>query len=198
MNKTKIILIVLLVIAVILLGLFWYLSSIKQKEEVVIDYTPPIDTNQPLDNEEVEKEKEEPVLKIPQASEQEKLQAQLIKMSSAFVERYGSFSNQSDFENLEDLLQFMSKNLEFKTQRFINDKRFEGVDSNIYYGMTTKVLNNKSVDFSSGRSKAFFKFSTQRQEVVGSSINANVFYQDVEIELIKEAGVWKIDKINWL
>ncbi len=134
----------------------------------------------------------------PKISEAEKLKAQLQKMSFAFAERYGSYSNQSDFENLEDLMPFMSASLKSKTQDFIAGKRAQAKRAAIYYGITTKALNGQVEEFSPEIGRAKFKISCQRQEIVGSTANANVYYQDLEISLIKESGIWKVNKVTWL
>jgi len=197
-NKIFIILIILLLIAIILAGLFWYLSSQKQKQilnQNFVNYQPP--ANNLNVNQNTNLQPKPKITRPPKVSEEEKLKAQLTKMASAFTERYGSYSNQSDFENLEDLMTFMSKSLEHRTENFIREKRAQANQAAIYYGITTKSLKTEILDFSPEIGQAKFKVSTQRQEIVGSSVNAKVFYQDVEIKMIKEGGVWVVDQIEW-
>lgn len=193
-----IILIILLLAAIILVGVFWYLSTQTQKESLnqnIVNYQAPgsnLNTNENINA------APEPLVSWPEISEEEKLKAQLTKMSSAFAERYGSYSNESDFENLEDLMTFMSSSLKSKTENFIREKRVEASAQAIYYGITTKSLKTELISFSPETGRATFKVSTQRQEIIGSSANARVYYQDIELEMIKEGGVWKINKAIWL
>ena len=105
-------LIVLLLIAIALFGVFWYLSNNANKNNVVA----PIDNNA-LIAEENKIATKTPVIipenknTLPPVSYEEKEKAQLQQLVSAFVERYGSYSNQTDFENLTDLMPFMSQSL---------------------------------------------------------------------------------------
>ncbi len=205
MNKTRIVLIILLIIAVVLLGVFWYLSRENEQEsnnnlinnnlEQIENINQEAETTETIQNQTSQQEIEEYVSKI---SETDKLKAQLQKIAVAFVERYGSYSNQSDYENLEDLLSFMTRNLKSTTQNFINTKRSEQQDNSMYYGMTTKVLNAEIEIFSPQTNFIKFNLATQRQEMVGSSANTNVFYQNANLELKEQGGVWKVDKITWL
>jgi len=207
-NKVKIILIVLLVVAMILLGVFWFLSSQNAKQDVInlVDNQTqdiPEDVKQEnmvAENNVKQPETSESEIKdyISKISKSDKLKAQLQKFTIAFVERYGSYSNQSNFENLEDLLVFMTHSLRTKTADFINLRRRQQRETAIYHGMTTKVLNSKIENFSVDTNFIKLNISTQKQEMIGSSINTNTFYQNVDVELKQEGGIWKVNKITWL
>jgi len=122
----------------------------------------------------------------------------LQQVAVSFVERYGSYSNQSDFENLEDLLSFMSADFAQRTKNFIYSQRLNQRFDQIYYGLTTKAMNSQVIDFYPERNLVKFKVITQKQEIVGGSENANVFYQDAEVEFINSGGIWKVNSLNWL
>jgi len=205
-RKVKLILIVLLIIAVMLLGVFWFLSNQSKQNNSIVDLNNTQnniveETPDKINNAEgakkliSEKEIEEYISKV---SETDRLKSQLQKIAVAFTERYGSYSNQSNFENLEDLTVFMTRSFKSNTENFVDSRRRQQRDSSIYYGMTTKVLNSKVEIFSVDTNFVKFNISTQKQEMIGSSANANTFYQNAEIELKQEAGVWKVDKITWL
>jgi len=189
MSKLKIILIIVLVVAIVLLAIFWILARQDKDDEVILPDI--VDQNQDVQPEPTPK----PKVTRPQISEEDRLKAQLQKMSTAFVERFGSYSNQSDFENLEDLKPFMSRGFKIWTDDFVSENRKQADETAIYYGITTKSLKATLIDFSSFSVK--FKISTQRQEVFGASVNSNVYYQDIDMELVNEAGVWKVDKAIW-
>ena len=205
-NRVKAVLIVLLIVAVILLGAFWYLSN--QSEQSNLNNNLNTNTGNNLKDNNVNDnvnnsgntENNKPTApRITVAiSETEKLKSQLEKIATAFVERYGSYSNQSDYENLEDLMQFMTRNLKSKTESFIKSKRAGSRDNSIYYGVTTKVLNIQDEVFTPNANFIKFNASAQKQEMVGSSANTNVYYQNVDVELKKEGGIWKVNKITWL
>lgn len=201
------ILILILILAIVLLVVFWFLLRSKNEKQVII----PQDNldnnitnleNNSLNNLETETEDTETdsgitVAPIKTVSEEEKLKSQLRKLAISFTERYGSFSNSSDYENLEDLLQFMTSDLKNKTQNFIDSKRRANEDNLIYYGMTTRALNTKILEFDVNLNRVIFEVSCQKQEVFGTAINSNTFYSSAEVKFEKSGGVWKVDEFSW-
>ncbi len=198
MSKLKILLIILLVIAIILLAVFWYLASQANKQPAVVV---PLVTEENQNNiqEPVtpDNSQNEPVVPESLITEEEKLKAQLEKIVSAFVERFGSFSNQSNYENLEDLMSLMTDNFKSWAENYIRQKRESGANTSVYYGMITKTMNVSVVDFSQEMGEAEFNVSTQRQESLGSVANSRVFYQDATVRLVEEGGLWKVTEMRW-
>ena len=188
-------LIVLLLIAIALFGVFWYLSKNANKNNVVA----PIDNNA-LIAEENKIATETPVVVpenrniLPPVSDEEKEKAQLQQLASAFVERYGSYSNQTDFENLTDLMTFMSQSLKNWAENLIDSKRVNSNSQAPYYGVTTKVLKTEIIEFTDELVK--IKVATQKSEMFGTDYNSKVSYEDLMVSLIKEDGVWKVNEIK--
>lgn len=193
MSKKVLIIILLIIVAIVLIVVFWFWNN--QEPEVIV----PVDNNVPNNDVVLPDPQPQPQPRpvVPQISEEEKLQAQLTRMASSFAERYGSYSNQSNFENLEDLLSFMSVSLKRTTERIISNGRQTDTKPAIYFGVTTKALKNQVINFEPNSETAKFKVSTQRQETIGSAANLKVYYQDAEVEMIKQGGVWVVDKIEW-
>lgn len=193
MSKLKIILIILLVVVLILAGVFWYLTREQDSDGEVI--LPPEDEEQlpSTTNEELETETVATTQR-PVISEEEKLKAQLAKTAKAFTERYGSYSNHSDFENLRDLEPFITRSLQSSFQQIIN--RGSSNDP-IYFGVTTKVLKATLEQFAPNQNLIEFKVSTQRHEVVGSTVNSRTYYQDLKLQMLQEGGVWKVNEVEW-
>ena len=203
-RKLKTILIVLLIVAVVLAGVFWWLlnSASSPPVEPIVEEE---NQNQQTQNENIVP----PVNNQPQnnnikidydsgISESDRLKSQLRKTVVAFTERYGSYSNQADFANLEDLMPFMTQSLQNETSAFIRAQRLQNRSDDIYYGMTSQVLDSEIIEFAPQSGLIIFELSTQRNEMSGSTVNKRTFYQDVRIELDKEGGVWKVNKITWL
>lgn len=142
------------------------------------------------------KEPEEELLTEPASEEtlskKEDLQLKLKELVSFFAERFGSFSNQVPLENLIELKPFMSKKMQLWTEELSKEpsKRVE-----IYHGFTTKALSSEIFDLQEEKAKALVQ--TQRQEATKTTDNIRVFYQEIEIELIKENGEWKINEARW-
>jgi len=111
-----------------------------------------------------------------------------------FAERYGSFSNESYFQNLRDLFPLMSQTMQDKTQGYI-DSNTVGDDVLSYYGVSTRVL---SVSVTEQGDTAEITVKTQREETVGGPYNTSVRYQDLELIMIKIGNDWKIDTATWL
>ncbi len=196
MNNKKIylILIILLILAVGLLGVFWYLATRNTKQLVIEESINNVATT-------TETTVETPVAVVDtkpivnyNVTEEEKDQAQLLKFAGSFVERYASYSNQTDYENLTDLIPFMSVSLKNWANNFVAEKRKNVGENQPYYGITTKTLKKELLSYTDDLVK--IKVSTQRSEMVGADFNAKVFYEDFIVELIKEAGVWKVNSVG--
>jgi len=191
-RKIYLILIILLLLALILAGVFWYLIQNQNKEQRPV-VVPAVE-----EEAKIEPEAEvviEPEAVIPEASDEQKEKAQLGQLASAFSERLGSYSNQSNYENLIDLKAFMSENLQKWADSQISNGRINAGNSGPYFGLTTKALKTEMVSYDS--EQAVFIVSTQRHEVVGADFNDRVYYQDIELEMIKDSGVWVVERFTW-
>jgi len=121
----------------------------------------------------------------------------LVRMASAFAERFGSFSNQSDYGNIRDLQIFMTKSMKTWAENYINDARVKKTQTTIYYGIVTKAISGEAKQFDSDIGKAEVLVKTQRRESSGTSGNSLTFYQDIIIKYVREQGVWRVDGIEW-
>lgn len=121
----------------------------------------------------------------------------IARMASSFAERFGSFSNQSDYKNISDLKPYMTVKMKKWADSYIAENRANGV-SNIYYGIITKSVTYEYLSYDDDMGSAEIVVKARRRESVGISSNTtNVFYQDIKISLIKENGAWKIDSAYW-
>lgn len=121
---------------------------------------------------------------------------ELLSLVLPFVERFGSYSNQGKFENLSDLLPFMTDTMKAWAQKQITiqtEKAFQSV----YRGVTTHALSYTVTTFDTQKGKAEMKVSTQRQEMIGSSANSRSYNQDIVVKLVKNEGVWLVDGVYW-
>jgi hypothetical protein len=122
---------------------------------------------------------------------------ELARIASAFAERYGSYSNQTNYENLEALLVFMTSSFSQSTQTFIAQEREKSRDTTIYYGITARAVSvgTRSLDESAGT--ASFAVSTFRKETIGSSSNAKTFREECVVDFRKDGGAWKVHAVEW-
>ena len=119
----------------------------------------------------------------------------LSKMATSFAERFGSYSNQSNYENISDLQVFMSKKMRAWADEFIAQAKKNY--SAIYYGVTTSAVSAevKKFDTSAGQAEVLVK--TQRQESTGTMSNGATSYQDLLLSFVKERNSWKVDSAVW-
>jgi len=118
-------------------------------------------------------------------------------IAAAFAERFGSYSNHSNYSNIVDLKLFMSNKMQVWADNFINEMKIKSGDSDIYYGVTTKAISQMSNKFDNGLGVAEILVKTQRRESTGTISNTTTIYQDILISFIKERGAWKVDKAYW-
>jgi len=121
----------------------------------------------------------------------------LARMSSAFAERFGSFSNQSDYGNVRDLQIFMTDTMKIWADNYITDARARKIQTTIYYGIVTKAISNEVKQFDADIGQAEILVKTQRRESAGIAGNSATFYQDIIIKYVREQGVWRVSGIYW-
>ncbi|PIS42231.1 MAG: hypothetical protein COT24_04615 [Candidatus Kerfeldbacteria bacterium CG08_land_8_20_14_0_20_40_16] len=124
------------------------------------------------------------------------LESSLKTTASNFTERFGSYSNDSDYENISKLMIYMSESMQKWADHYIKEQQAASLPDAEYYGITTKALSTKTISLDEDKGTAEFTVSTQRRETAGSQ-EAKVFYQDVTIKFIKESGSWKVNEALW-
>ena len=122
----------------------------------------------------------------------------LMRLASSFSERFGSFSNQSNFGNITDLKMFMSLRMQKWSNDFIEKQRENSSSRDIYYSIITKVVSKELIEMNDDTKKASVLIKTRRIESIGSDNNSSdTFSQDIVINFVKEKGVWKVDSATW-
>lgn len=121
----------------------------------------------------------------------------LTRIAAAFAERFGSYSNQSNFGNVTDLEVFMSNKMRNWSVTFVSQQRERLEDTSEYYGITTKAAAKEIKDYDEELGIAVILVHTRRREIMSDS-HSGVFDQDIEISFVKEREAWKVDSANWL
>jgi len=121
----------------------------------------------------------------------------MAKLATAFAERLGSYSNQSNYSNFEDLNIFMTQSMRDWASSYVEKMRAENPYSGSYYGVTTKAVSTEVVNFNDAQGVAEVIVGTQRKE---TSINGgeNNYQQDLRLNFVKESGEWLVDGAYWL
>lgn len=120
----------------------------------------------------------------------------LRKFAASFAERFGSFSNQANYENVTLAKNFMSQAFSKWADDYVAEKTKEKY-SGSYYGMTTTALVSEVKQYDKDAGQAQVMVKTTRRENNDSAGTSKDFNQDILISLIKENGEWKIDNAEW-
>ena len=122
----------------------------------------------------------------------------LIRIAGSFAERFGAYSNQSNFGNISSLKIFMSSKMKKWSDSYIKEQKEKNYDFSIYYGITTKTIASELKDFDDDLGFASVLISTRRREATGTMNNySNTFNQDILIDFAMEDGAWKVDSVYW-
>lgn len=156
------------------------------KEKIII---PTSDNIKPTKTTEI-KNNSQPVSK----EEQGKIVVQ--RLASSFAERYGSFSNQSDYGNIRDLEIFMSEQFKATSEQSINDLRAKKTDYGTYNGVTAKSLSTDITSYTD-KGQAEAVVHTRKRETTADNKGEITYAQDLLLKLIFENGAWKVDGADW-
>lgn len=188
-NRAKVLTAGVLILIAIMLILLFLRRPQTEVEEVVIEE----ETFEVLE----EEEEEETEVIVEPLAEERKQEISASTVVGIFVERFGSYSSESDLANIEDVLSLATTSYQSELETLINEVR-SGTQNSTYYGVTTRVISKKMTVYDEAAGTASFDVVTQREESIGSVQESTVRYQTIRLELRREDGVWKIASATWL
>lgn len=217
MKNKKIFIIFVIIVALLLLGLFYFMfiydfekvnrsrddTSKPQQESSEqdggIDRMPVND-----DEEDKEDDKDRTVrheggdgeVDDP-ANEDSFNEVSLKNMASSFAERFGSYSNHSNYGNFDDLEVFMTDDMKEWAEDFVKEEREKEATNNDYHGVTTKAISANVKEFDKEQGVAEVVVFTKRKESENERSNFKTFDQRLTLEFINQNGVWKVDGTFW-
>ncbi len=115
-------------------------------------------------------------------------------IASRFAERFGSYSNHSNFGNIKDLKLFMTEEMKAWADDYLAEKKNEEY-SGEYYGIITRAINAQEEAYSPDEGKAEIIVKTQKTE--DNNGDKNVYYQNILIKFVNQEGEWKISEAEW-
>ena len=124
------------------------------------------------------------------------LESNLKATAATFAERFGSYSNESNFSNFDTLQDIMTVKMKAWTQNFKSSQPEYQV-GDVYYGIITKSVSIEITVFEKELGRAELILSTQRQEARGSTVNPRTFYQELLLEMVETGAGWKVDSATW-
>ncbi|MBI5077448.1 hypothetical protein HZB94_03640 [Candidatus Falkowbacteria bacterium] len=138
-------------------------------------------------------ENEAPV--IPAVSEKEKQAFSVKALAVAFVERFGSFSNQADYLNFKELLTTMTATMTNWVQKtYIPKLKKEHPADGFFYSISTKTGAVEIIEQKEDSMK--IKMSAIRKETQEGK-GEQEFLQDIILDLKKINNNWLIDGAYW-
>ena len=177
-------LVILLIIALILLLLFLFRARPKvtpvEEEAIVVveEEIPPLVIEPPP-----------PPIELTERLNTASIQS----AAKTFAQRYGSYSNESEYANLRDVLPLMTESFATQTQTFIDQARTpEG-----FYAVTTRIISIEVDELDEEAGQAQLTLSTQREEAIDGPQNLSVRYQTIILTFNKQQGEWKVDSAQW-
>ncbi|NTW22305.1 hypothetical protein HGA34_02020 [Candidatus Falkowbacteria bacterium] len=119
------------------------------------------------------------------------------RLAASFAERFGSYSSHSNFQNMDDLKLFMTDKMKAWSEDFVKTQALKQAGKTDYYGITTKAITKKMVEFDEAKGVAKVSIQSQRRETIGQAGAPVSFGQAIEITLLKQGGTWKVDQAYW-
>ena len=185
-------------IIVIVIAIFMYTFNQKQKaaEQANVPVQTETDANKLFEDALNNKPKTEYVFD-PTAEKNRVLNSEdLRKMALSFAERFGSYSNQANYGNIEDLKIFMAPKMQDWADDYVASLKKADKDSTTYYGITSTAISGDVKKFDDKAGSAEILVTTQRREVVGVG-EPKVFSQAVLIVFEKVKDEWKASSATW-
>ncbi len=115
-----------------------------------------------------------------------------VTVARNFAERYGSFSSDSQFLNLEEVKLISTA----KMQIALEQGKAKMITGQGFYGVSSKALKTEIKNLDDAGGKAKIIVSLQRSERKDGA-NDYVYYQDLDLSLIKSGESWLVDSANW-
>lgn len=135
---------------------------------------------------------------VRQENSEEVTERDIKKMAASFAERFGSYSNQSNFSNISDLHIFMSAQMKIWSDNYIVQQKANQGDTSIYYGIVTKAVTQELVSFDEEIGQAVILVKTRRREATMTTNNTSkIFNQNIIISFVKENDAWKVSSATW-
>lgn len=132
----------------------------------------------------------------PSETTEEAVRQALESTSTIFAERYGSFSNENDFENITSLYGYMTNAMKNREEAEIS--KASSADQGEFYGVSTSVvtLDVEEIDVNKGTAKV--SAYCQRSEEKGDQPPVQrVFHQTLTFNYKVQDSDWLVDSVGW-
>ncbi len=125
-------------------------------------------------------------VQVPTTEEVEKNSVR--QLAKIFIERYGSYSSDNDYQNIKEVKSLCASSLWSELSG-----KMTGVKSNDFTGVTTKVISSKITSWSS--SAAIVSLETMKTEDSNGTVKNT--QQSATVYLSYVSGQWLVNKFEW-
>lgn len=115
-------------------------------------------------------------------------------IARTFVERLGSFSTESGYKNIDDVMVLATDSLQNELKNLKNQAL--SAPESTYYGVSTRVVSLTTDNESDA--KAEITILTQRTESIDDPRAKETRYQNIELTLVKDGEDWLVEDYTWL
>lgn len=115
------------------------------------------------------------------------------QMAELFAERYGSYSNQGDYQNVRDLLPVMTSGYRAKTEATLAAAAPQRAQT--FEGVTSVKISSDVRSFDETAGTAVVGVTLQQEKISGTSTVSG--YRTLRMELKKIGEDWRIDAARW-
>jgi hypothetical protein len=111
----------------------------------------------------------------------------------SFAERWGSFSTESDYQNVQDLYSVMTPTMRTWADKYVSDQRAKPASSE-FFGVTTRAMKAEIIENKNNAVR--IQVTTQRIETK-SNAPSKSYYQTMELSLVKNGDGYLVDGAWW-
>jgi len=185
-------------IIIVIIAVFMYIFNQKQKAAELANTPTKVETDANKLFEEAQKNKAQPGYAFDPAAEKNRdlNQEDLRKIAMSIAARFGSYSNQSNYGNIEDLRLLMTSDMQDWADTYVANLKKQNKDSSVYYGITSVPVSGEVKSFDDKAGTATVMATMQRKEVIGTA-DPKIFTQDILITFEKVKGDWKAASATW-
>ncbi len=115
------------------------------------------------------------------------------QMAELFAERFGSYSNQGDYQNLRDLLPVMTATYRAQTEASLRAATSQ--QGQTFEGVTSVKISTAVRTYDAEAGTAVIAVTLQQEKISGTT--TVVGYRTLRMELKKEGEEWKVDASRW-
>jgi hypothetical protein len=110
------------------------------------------------------------------------------QLAFSFTERFGSYSSDLPYKNLDDLESLMTSKMQNSIRRTV------GAEPVPYEGISTVALSSKSLVVAPTTASVVIQTQRTRSTADGQ---VDIFYQDLKLDFVKANSDWLVDNAQW-